>query len=256
MKSKGQGLTFFLLIMAAVTTATVLGMHSQTQEDVKSARRTRQEKERAFPIVDFDEPEPIDKEVREKRQTRSKRYDKYSGQRIEQSSVSFTRIASSDWANRLPAIPVAESDVIVAGTVTHAAAHLSNDKTAVYSEFDCRVDDVLKSQRTSVAIGVTLVLQRFGGIVRFPNGTTFTTETVGQGMPVTGGQYVFFLKGLDETNDFRIITAYEVSGLQVTPLDGSIADEGTRRYAFDQYQRYEPALLLKVIKEAIEHIGD
>jgi hypothetical protein len=256
MRGKGQLLTLFLLIMIAGGSLTVLVMRAQTQQGARPLRDTGEEKARAFPIVDFDEPEPIDKDVREKRQARSKRYDKYSGQRIEQSNISFARVASSDWADRLTAVPVAESDAVVTCMITHAAAHLSNDKTAVYSEFDCRVNDVLKSQRTLVSVGDIIVLQRYGGIVRFRNGTTFTIETVGQGMPATGQQHVFFLKGLGEERDFRIITGYEVSGPEVTPLDGSISDEGTRRYPFDQYRGYDPTSFLKIVREAVQQSGN
>jgi hypothetical protein len=254
MRGKGQALTLFLLLILTATTAAVVGVRSGTQKSVKPSKTTREGKVGTFPIVDFDKPEPTDKALREQRQTRSKRYDRSSGQKIEEPSVSLAAIRSSGWADRLSAIPARESDAVVIATVTNAAAHLSNDKTAVYSEFDCRIDEVLKAEGYSVPIGSTLVVQRFGGVVRFRSGLTIMFETAGQGMPTSGRRYVFFLKQIEDSGEFRIVTAYDVTDSTIAPLDGSVADESTRSYPFDEYQGCDVASFLDGVKGVISQM--
>lgn len=232
-----------------------LAVRTQPQQPVKQFSGKREEKLKSFAVVDFDRPEPADKNLRENRQAKSKRYDKSSGQKIEEPPFSLEVKRSSDWADGLSGIPIAESDTVVIAFVNDAVAHLSADKTAVYSEFNCRIEDVLKAEGPTIALGNALVIQRFGGIVRFRSGKTIAYETAGQGMPLPGRRYVFFLKAVKESGDFRIITAYDVTDSLVAPLDGSIVDESTRSYSFDGYRNYEVSKFLGRIREMLSGTG-
>jgi hypothetical protein len=98
-------------------------------------------------------------------------------------------------------IPTDRSDLIVEGTVTGSAAFLSNDKGAVYSEFTVIVSDVLKGTAgLNVRIGDSIVTERFGGRVKYPNGQIVRYEIVGQGSPAKGRNYLFFLSRPEQGN--------------------------------------------------------
>ena len=96
-----------------------------------------------FPIVDFEAKEPTDPKVKAARNARASKYSKkYAGEINEELHQIFT---NSDWDLRLPALPVARSAAIFIGTVTNAQAHLTPDKTNVFSEFAFQVESILKS---------------------------------------------------------------------------------------------------------------
>jgi hypothetical protein len=98
-------------------------------------------------------------------------------------------------------IPTDKSDLIVEGTVTDSAAFLSNDKGAVYSELTVHVSDVLKATPDlNVKNGDSVVTERFGGRVRYPNGQIVRYRIVGQGSPEKGKTYLFFLSRADESS--------------------------------------------------------
>jgi len=118
----------------------------------------------------------------------------------------------------MPGIPSALSDVVLTGLISDAQAHLSNDKTGIYSEFAVVVGEVLKGDVNK--FGRTITMERFGGAVRFSSGRIQKYESDGQGMPRVGSQYVLFLKRLDQ-EDFKLLTAYELRDDRVIPLDGS-----------------------------------
>ena len=76
-----------------------------------------------------------------------------------------------------PALPIIQSDAIVIGQVTSAQAHLSSDKTNVYSEFVVRVNDVLKSDRFGLpGVGGFITTTRPGGR-GFPYQTTRSIDS-------------------------------------------------------------------------------
>ena len=254
MQSYKVPISILSIVFILGTAATVLTMRSYTQQTQPISKDAREEKRRAFPVVDFDAPQPADKEVRAKREARSKRYDKYSGQQIQEAPLTSGRIFSSHWANDLSAIPVAESDVVLVGTVNNAEAYLSNDRTAIYSEFDTQIDEVLKNGTLSLPIGTIATIERFGGAVRFRSGSVLTYETAGQGMPLIGRKYLFFLKRISGDTQFRIVTGYEICGSTVSPLDGSAVEEGTRQYVFDQYKGYEVFAFLQKVREAVAQL--
>ena len=96
-----------------------------------------------FPIVDFHDPEPLDANEWNVRKAKGRRHNnKYLGQISEDT---FQIFSSKDWDVRLPALPVERSAAIVIGKVTSARAHLTPDKTGIYSEFRVAIDAVVKN---------------------------------------------------------------------------------------------------------------
>jgi hypothetical protein len=117
-----------------------------------------------------------------------------------------------------PGLPVEQSSVIVVGDVLQSEAHLSEDKTGVYSEFTVRLVEVLKS--ASSLPGSEMIVERLGGYVRYPDGRKLLYRVGTGGMPRVGARYLFFLKRSPEL-DYSILTAYEFGDDAVTALDPS-----------------------------------
>jgi hypothetical protein len=153
-------------------------------------------------------------------------------------------------------LPTQISDAVVVGNVTDAKAYLSEDKTAVYSEFTVHVWDVLKnSQVLPFEVGTSVTVLRPGGGVRFPSGKVRRFLVAGRGLPHTGGRYAFFLKYDDLAQAYYIVTAYELLGGKVFPLDG-VPQYGTSTHPFASYRRYanadEGAFLVEVRSAVIQ----
>lgn len=135
-----------------------------------------------------------------------------------------------------PAFPIEQSSSIILGTVTDSRAFVSNDKTAVYSEFDIRVNQSFKNRGTSSESQI--VAERVGGIVRFASGRVQRRGDSGRSLPQKGKQYILFLKWDEAGEDYLIITGYEVDGATIYPLDGF--EKGTAPI-FSNYTRYRGA---------------
>ena len=153
-------------------------------------------------------------------------------------------------------LPTHISDAVVIGNVTDANAYLSEDKTAVYSEFTVQVWDVLKNSEASpLAVGTGVTVLRPGGGVRFPSGKVRKFLVAGRVLPRTGGRYTFFLKYDDLAQAYYIVTAYELLNGKVFPLDG-IPQYGTAAHPFASYSKYanaDEAAFLIDVREAIIH---
>lgn len=182
-----------------------------------------------FPIVDFETKEPVEPKVKAARNAKAGKYSKkYGGAINEELHQIFT---NSDWDLRLPALPVARSAAIFIGTVTDAQAHLTPDKTGVFSEFAFQVESILKSDpKRTVAPGDTVMVERSGGRVRMPSGKIVVSWTNNQNMPKVGCRYVLFLThdfeiAGDTGDDFYLLTGYEFKNDQVAPLDSSTKRE-------------------------------
>lgn len=181
------------------------------------------------PIVDYD----LDFQVaavanpkeRELREARGRRYTQRAPEPLAQLPSNWEGYASgTDWYIQLPALPVGQSDAVLVGEVAASEAHISNDKTGVYSEFSIRVDEVLKNHLdSSLNVGEVTVGEREGGVVRFQDGRLFQYRVFHQGMPRLGRKYLFFLSRNKEGEDYVIVTAYELLRGQVIPLDESKA---------------------------------
>lgn len=182
-----------------------------------------------FPIVDFEAKEPIEPKVKAARNAKASKYSKkYGGEINEELHQIFT---NSDWDLRLPALPVARSAAILIGTVVEARAHLTPDKTGVFSEFAFQIESIVNSDpKRTVAAGEIVSVERSGGRVRMPSGKIVVSWTNHQNMPKVGSRYVLFLTHDFQTtgdtgDDFYLLTGYEFKNGKVAPLDPSTNQE-------------------------------
>jgi hypothetical protein len=119
---------------------------------------------------------------------------------------------------RPPAFPTQNSDAVIRGFILAARAQLTEDQTGLYSEFDIRVDEVLKPA-AAVAVGTTVTGLRWGGALQVPSGLIRIRNAV-ETMPVVGSSYVLFLKHYTDTDPaFLIVTGYRLDGARVSALD-------------------------------------
>jgi hypothetical protein len=129
----------------------------------------------------------------------------------------------SDYAAPLDPFPVAPSAAIVIGTVVSGKAFVSKDRTYVYSDYQVRVDRILKQDTSaSLAVGEQIVVSRGGGTIHFLSGHVRNYINQGEGFPAIGSQYLFFLgkPNFPEHEYEQIIgSLYQLVGGEVHPLD-------------------------------------
>jgi hypothetical protein len=125
--------------------------------------------------------------------------------------------------------------------VLDAQAHLSEDKTSVFSEFTVKIGNVFKAD-VSLS-GTEIVVERLGGYVRYPDGRKLLYR-VGTGkMPRVGGKYLFFLTASPQL-DLSILTAYELGPNGVAPLDPSAQ--------FQDFRGKDESAILAAVDKAIK----
>lgn len=213
-------------------------------------QRMKEEFDSQFPITDFAAPEPNDPVEKAKRRARS---DKHNNAKIPLEEEADTVVSVAHWAVRLPALPVAQSRVMVLGHVRSSNAYLSTDKTSVYSEFTVVIDEVLKNDiPEQLKPGSSIVVERDGGRVRFPSGSMTVMYTQGQGMPRQGRQYVLFLTRRDSESTFQILTGYELKAGRVELLDSP----GGAAHPITQYKGTDQTTLLEAIRNALAGKND
>lgn len=175
----------------------------------------------SFPVVDFNNREPNGANIA--RLNKNKKFNKRHGKPISESSKQIFTII--DWEAGLPALPINRSSSIVVGNITKATAHISDDSTTVYSEFEINVSAVVKNDtRVPIKAGNSFTVGREGGRVRMPSGKLIVSWVNGQNMPRVGSRYLLFLthefpSGGDAGIDSYILTGYELRNGKTTPLD-------------------------------------
>lgn len=237
-------LTYFVfIVVVTIMTLSVTVFKSGKisfagQQDGRQRNVPLYDREDRYPVVEADEPEPSDPGKRAKLKRQKQRYDKdspFSHPGPKDAEIAFR----PEWQFNFPALPVAKSDAIVIGEVLNAEAHRSENKLNVFSNFEVKVDEVLKG--SNLTTGSIINVQRVGGFVNYPNRQKVLFRLVGNGMPAVGARYALFLNALDE--DYRILTGYEVGTEGVMPLDNASQ--------FQTYQRTSEADFLNVLREAI-----
>jgi hypothetical protein len=233
--------------LAAIAIA-IVGLSAQTPKN-NGQPNALKVKEDKLPTINFDAPEPSDANEKARRNARGKRFDG-SLKVAEPHPEAGAKGILDSWMRTLPALPVDASDAIVIGDVTNALAYLSPDKTAVYTEYTVRVDEVLKqSSATPIVTGGFVDAQREGGRVRFPSGRVQSYITHYQGVPVTGRKYVLFLKRNEQTDVFTLLTGYEQRDGHVYPLDGvDLPLGGTEIPQFAAYKGVDEATFTKDLR--------
>ncbi|MET0648180.1 MAG: hypothetical protein ABW208_16310 [Pyrinomonadaceae bacterium] len=265
-----QRISFSLLAALVITAVTAMAaLRMQDNEHVPAGQQKGNDVKALFedyPIVDLNAPEPADPEARALRRARSDRHNN-----TDLSPANVKRFMFQEGMGLVslgvptahsptePAFPVAECDVIAIGEVTDAQAHLSTDKTNVYSEFVVRIEEVLTADPPEhVAVGNSITTERFGGRVRLPSGAVALTGFMGKSMPLVGRRYLLFLKLNEAVQTYSIVTGYEVRAGRISPLDGNrrfkVGDKFDQLAAYDRYEGAGEETFLKEVKDAVAKI--
>lgn len=152
----------------------------------------------------------------------------------------------------IPDVPVKESNIILQGTVIDSQAFLSEDNSGVYSEFSINIEGVFKNN-TNLNINDLIVGQRGGGVIIYPSGKAVRYKIAGDGSPSRNSKYIFFLKKLDE-DIYSILTAYEIQGDKVMPLDGGrLSFSGFGGSVFDKHANESLQSFIEQLQEKIRN---
>jgi hypothetical protein len=217
-----RNIAFMVMGGVIVVTATLstFSKHNRAPQPGQGQQHDQRRKAEEFvnrlPVADYNEPEPSDHEELQRRREKGAKYDKPE---ITVDADSEVVVGSTHWASGLPAFPLSQSNTVVVGTVTEARARMSNNKKGVYSEFTLEIEDVLKNDGDkSLKSDAAVSLDREGGRVRLPSGKVGIYYIPGQGIPLVGRRYLFFLSG-KKSAGFTIVTGYGLHEGKVTPLD-------------------------------------
>jgi hypothetical protein len=220
-----------------------------TENGVKPQSTTKELDDAATPVVDLISSYTAD--VSTDRWFKNNRYDN-EGMVKSEIDPGISNVIRHPLEN-ISDLPADKSDLIVEGTVTDSAAFLSNDKGAVYSEITVRVSDVLKdTSDLIVKNGDSIVTERFGGRVKYPNGQIVRYGFVGQGSPAKGKNYLFFLSRAEHGN-YHILTAYELQGGKVQALDGSRVNLGIGNWVFDKHNDEDYQAFRRATEQAVKN---
>ena len=242
--SKSTFIVFVIVLIVMTLSVTVFKGESPSlgaQQNARVGRPTYQDHRDRFPVVEAEEVEPADPVKQAKLKRQKRKFDKdapFVNPGPKDEELAFRPEAQFDF----PALPVVKSDAVVIGQVLDAKAHRSENGMNVFSNFELRVDEVLKGNLTR---GSVITVERIGGFVRYPNGRKVLFRLSGNGMPGVGARYAFFLNVSDE--DYSILTAYELGADGVAPLDNSSQ--------FRVYKGETEANFMKALRDAISKAG-
>lgn len=119
---------------------------------------------------------------------------------------------NTHWAVGRQSIPIGQCELVLLGVVRTASAHLSNDKSCVYSEYDIHIDEVLKNESgRTLSSGDRVTVEREGGEVRYPNGAIVQYLFPGQGVLSIGGRYLLFVNEHENKVNRELWTGYKRS---------------------------------------------
>src|SRR5215210_5511392 len=216
-------LTYFLLVLVAGTIIVSAVRDPKPIPIPTASQKNRDDYKKInerFPTADYDdEPDLPDSQKNAKRKEKQKRYNDFE---LVSSHVSEGVDEAAFFPEphlTFPALPVAESEIVVIGTIGTAQAHVSESKLNVFSEFTLTVEDVLKSKIHGVAQGSVLTIDRVGGHVKYPNGQRVLYRVAGLNMPQIGGRYLLFLTLKHNNEDISILTGYQLTPNGAIPLD-------------------------------------
>jgi hypothetical protein len=133
--------TYVMLASTLALLAPTIVLHSQSSQSNRANKPPQASV--AGPVIDLPTSNAIDSNANlgepggdlEKRRAKSGTYDRPKSLPIKEDPDSWPVSLSDHWWLHLPALPIAQSDVVVVGAITGSRAFLSNDKHAIYSEF-------------------------------------------------------------------------------------------------------------------------
>ncbi|MDQ4119952.1 MAG: hypothetical protein M3209_00610 [Acidobacteriota bacterium] len=212
-------LVFLTTITVSLGVTSSFGQTDSSKEQSKNGYEDLSK----YAVTDYNVPEAENAQEAEKRKLKNQRYDKeyFVSKNPHPETGGVSRGASrSEEIAPPPIIPVAESNLVVVGKVVNVTAHLSNDKSGIYSEFIIRVEQILKNDTSKKVIqGESVSADRAGGFVRYPNGQKVLYRYSERNLPQVGSEYVFFLVSDKQSPNYEILTLYELKESKVIPLD-------------------------------------
>lgn len=216
-------------VLLSVGLSGLRGSSGQVEQQKKSqspkpdpdyiGRLTQLESE--IPAANVTEDLPKDTKKLAKRQAKNQRYNNRRMVKSTPNRDIAETTRSSDWEVGLPAMPADQAQIVVVGDVLDAQAHLSDDKTGIYSEFTFRITETLKQATIPLPAGSVVTLEREGGFVKHAADYKRLYRIQGQGMPRVGRRYVLFLNPVGTDDDYAIVTGYELHAGKVQPLDST-----------------------------------
>lgn len=218
----------FVSLIVLLTIAISFGtMHSFSQQDKSKINDDGITEDLSkYAVVDYDAPESTDLTMRKERKLKNKRYDNQDWV-LKNPHPDDGGVGRYDELTPPPLIPVDESNLVIVGEITAVSAHLSNDKQGVYSEFTIQINKILKNENSSeVEQGKSVIADRMGGFVRYPNGQKVIYRNSERDLPKVGNEYVFFLTKDKTSPNYEILTLYELKITGIVQLDyvGSFKD--------------------------------
>jgi hypothetical protein len=232
-------LVVFVILLVLVGSQ-LMAMRAQNRPDKNKV-------DESYPIVEYNASLPAEAEARSKRERANRSYDRNTV--VTKSPVGTEVLIMNDFWNSLPALPVYGSNAIVMGSVVEAQAFLSNDKTGAYSEFTIQIEKVFKDDKDApLSFGSIVKVDRLGARVRHSADRTVWYHVPGLSMPQLGKKYVLFLRRNANTENYLILTAYEIRSGRVYALDGT---QGSSSFASAAYENVEEEVFLSKLHEAI-----
>jgi len=240
---KKNRILIITVISAALFIGSLVALAGRSQDKKQNPRKVddsslaKQIDDEATPIVDLQNPDTSDRVDKNTRRIKNARHDNWGTDKARPIPNVNGVVGEPERRAGFSDIPVATSDLIVEAVVSESHAFLSNDKTGIYSEFTLLIS---KPAKLTKGLGVNLndriVGERFGGKIKYPSGQITRWRTAEEGIPIIGKRYVFFLAKADQ-DTYKILTAYEIQGDTVSPLDGSRTEPGGRQGAsiFDKH---------------------
>lgn len=219
--------------------------NSQSQALIDQQKKKQDNLRSQFPVVHYSEREGADRDQLARRKEKNSHFDKRNLVNEDPNPL-VTEAARTIEGIDTPALPVAQSSLILLGDVLDSQAHLSNDKGGVYTDLTIRISEVIKNdERVALAQGSGISVLREGGIVRYSNGHQRLYHMAEEGMPRTARKYVLFLCAIKQSQDYELLTAYEISAAGILAVDLS------RR--FKAYDGYDLNVFLDIIRTAMSH---
>jgi hypothetical protein len=236
--------SIFLLTYALLLFLICFNVSGQVR-DLEAWKKHRSEYESQFPVVNYDADELKTVEEIAQRAAKSKRYDN-SHQVRRNPHPNTSESTRVDEIPRPPDIPILESRIVVVGEVLNSQAYLSNDKSGVYSEFNIRIEEVIKNNDFDTVIeGSLITADRMGGLVKYPNGQKILYSVDGKALLRKGRRYVLFLWNNDKSPNYYLLRGYELTATGALPLDGGKKFEGIDETNFKKTIREEIAKFSK-----------
>ena len=252
------------VISAALFIGSLVALAGRSQDNKQNRRKVddsslaKQIDDEATPIVDLQNPDTSDRVDKNNRRIKNARHDNSGPDKSRPLPSAGDVVGYPEWRAGFSDLPVASSDLIVEAVVSESHAFLSNDKTGVYSEFTLLV---AKSPTFTTGLGVNVndrvVGERYGGKIKYPSGLSNRWRNARQGIPIIGKRYLFFLAKVDQ-DTYKILTAYEIKGDTVSPLDGSRTEPGERLGAsiFDKHNGENLDSFMAEVSQAITNLKE